>query len=227
MFILYFERFITLLFLLLIVGNVSCQTESARELPEVDMLQVTEWQCTYSDSILIAETYSQTVDTLVAKLLSGGRHDNAHLVIYKSRYLMELYSDTVLIKRYPIALGSNPVDDKVRQGDQCTPEGDFYVCRLVNPSQYYKAFLISYPNKEDAERGLKDGLITKAQQDAIISAISKGNTPPQNTSLGSLIEIHGEGVGYNWTLGCVAMENKDIDELWKLVRIGTPVRIKK
>jgi hypothetical protein len=191
------------------------------------MERPTDWQCSYSDSMLIASMYGQSIEDIALELLGTNTLGDIKLVIYKTRYMLEFISDSTTVKRYPIALGFNPVDDKLQEGDGCTPQGEFYICRKINPSQFYKAFLFSYPNKEDAERGLRKGIINTQQYDQIVSAINESSTPPQYTGLGGLVEIHGEGVGSNWTLGCIAMENKDIDEIWKYVNGETIVEILK
>ena len=93
-------------------------------------------------------------------------------------------------------------------------------------SNFYLSLGISYPNAEDAERGLRDGLISRAQHDAIVKAIKRKAMPLQNTALGGEIYIHGNGAGSDWTWGCVALENEDIKELFSAVPIGTAVTIK-
>jgi uncharacterized protein YijF (DUF1287 family) len=127
-------------------------------------------------------------------------------------------------QRYPAALGFNPRDDKIKQGDGCTPEGRFYICQIIEKPKSAATYgpvslRISYPNIEDARRGLKDKLITKAQYLAIVRAIHYGRMPPQNTPLGSSIKIHGgdPGVSHDWTLGCVAMKNPDIKQLFSSI----------
>jgi murein L,D-transpeptidase YafK len=95
-----------------------------------------------------------------------------------------------------------------------------------NKSAFYLSLGISYPNIEDAERGLRDGLISRAQRDAIVKAIGKKATPPQNTALGGDIFIHGNGSSSDWTWGCVALENEEMKELFDVVPAGTPVTIK-
>jgi murein L,D-transpeptidase YafK len=120
----------------------------------------------------------------------------------------------------------SPVPDKQREGDGATPEGDFYVFVKNSKSAYYLSLGVSYPNVEDAARGLRDGLITKAQHDAIVEANRKKTAPPQYTKLGGLIYIHGHGARSDWTWGCVALENEDIKELYDAVSVGTPVTIK-
>jgi murein L,D-transpeptidase YafK len=148
------------------------------------------------------------------------------IVIYKSKRQLELYSDGAVVRTYRVGLGLNPVEDKQREGDRATPEGEFYVFIRNPKSAYYLSLGISYPNVEDAERGLRTGLITRAQHDQIVNAIKKKTAPPQYTSLGGLIYIHGNGAGSDWTWGCVALENEDIKELYHSVDIGTRVTIK-
>ncbi len=148
------------------------------------------------------------------------------IVVYKKDRKLELYSDQKLVRTYRVGLGFSPVADKQREGDGATPEGDFYVFVKNNKSAYYLSLGVSYPNVEDAARGLRDGLITKAQHDAIVEAQRKKIAPPQYTKLGGLIYIHGNGAKSDWTWGCVALENEDMKELFDSVTVGTPVQIK-
>jgi murein L,D-transpeptidase YafK len=136
-----------------------------------------------------------------------------------------------LAKTYQIALGNNPTGSKQRQGDGATPEGDYYITHKNPRSNFYLSLGVSYPNVVDADNGLKEGLITKAEHQAIIAAIRAKTKPPQNTRLGGDIFIHGGGTGKlfglvrDWTLGCVALENDEIKELFEMVPVKTPVKI--
>ncbi len=151
---------------------------------------------------------------------------NPQIVVTKSKRRLELYSDGAVVRTYKVGLGLNPVPDKVRQGDRATPEGEFYLFTKNDKSAYYLSLGVSYPNVEDAGRGLRDKLISKAQHDAIVEAIKRKATPPQNTRLGGDIYIHGDGASSDWTWGCVALENADMKELFNAVPVGTPVTIK-
>jgi murein L,D-transpeptidase YafK len=148
------------------------------------------------------------------------------IIVYKHDRKLELYSDQTLLRTYRVGLGFSPVADKVREGDGATPEGDFYIFVKNSKSAYYLSLGVSYPNPEDAERGLRDGLITRPQYDAIIQAHRNKTAPPQYTKLGGLIYIHGNGARSDWTWGCVALENADMKELYDSVSVGTPVTIK-
>lgn len=151
---------------------------------------------------------------------------NPKLVVSKSKRQLWLYADGRVVRTYKIALGTNPVDDKVKQGDRATPEGDFYICVKNERSNFYLSLGLSYPNIEDAERGLRDKLITRATRDRIVSAIKNKRRPPWDTALGGEIFIHGGGTDGDWTWGCVALANPDIKELFDALPMGTPVQIK-
>lgn len=135
------------------------------------------------------------------------------IVVYKHQREMVLLAQGQEIKRYRIALGEQPVGPKQKQGDHRTPEGS-YVLDSRNPhSQYYKAFHISYPNESDREKARKLGV-----------------------SPGGLIMLHGTPKEFappnqgdppnDWTDGCIAVTNREMDELWTRVRVGTPIEIK-
>ncbi|HEX7313579.1 MAG TPA: L,D-transpeptidase [Pyrinomonadaceae bacterium] len=148
------------------------------------------------------------------------------LVVEKGARRLRLYAGGELVRVRRVALGFTPEGDKVRQGDGRTPEGEFQVCMKNDRSNFYLSLGLTYPNAEDAERGLRDGLITRAQHKSITSALTAGRCPPWNTSLGGEIFIHGGGTGRDWTFGCVALENPEIKELFDTLPKGTPVQIK-
>jgi len=113
------------------------------------------------------------------------------IVITKGERRLRLYSGEEAVRTYPIGLGFSPVGDKEREGDGRTPEGEFYVC-VKNPrSAFLLSLGLSYPNQEDAERGLSNGLISRTEHDRIVRAIGGGRTPPWNTDLGGEVFIHG------------------------------------
>ncbi len=150
---------------------------------------------------------------------------NPRIVVSKSKRQLLLYADGKVVRTYAVGLGFNPVDDKIKEGDGATPEGKFYIFTRNEQSKYYLSLGISYPNTEDAERGLRDGLITEEQYQQIIDANQKRIMPPQYTPLGGLIYIHGHGSEKDWTLGCVALDDPNMKELFDAVPVGTEVLI--
>jgi murein L,D-transpeptidase YafK len=135
------------------------------------------------------------------------------IVIVKSAREMTLLRDGKPEKIYKVALGTEPVGAKQRQGDHKTPEGIYTIDSKITQSQFHRALHISYPNAADRERARKMGV-----------------------SPGGDVEIHALGakygwVGaahrqYDWTDGCAAVTNREIDEIWPLVPVGTPVEIR-
>lgn len=155
--------------------------------------------------------------------------DTFRLLVKKSERKLYLYErrggQESLRKTYQIALGNNPVGHKQQQGDGATPEGDYYITHRNPKSNYYLSLGVSYPNASDAESGWQRGLISGEQRDAVVKAIRSQGKPPQNTKLGGDIFIHGGGSSRDWTLGCIALENEEIRELFELLPVKTKVRI--
>jgi murein L,D-transpeptidase YafK len=166
---------------------------------------------------------------------NGNPEKRYRILVKKGERKLHLYvlenGKENLAKTYQIALGNNPTGTKRKQGDGATPEGDYYITHKNGRSKFYLSLGVSYPNIADADKGLKEGLITKAEHQAIVRAIRAGTKPPQNTRLGGDIFIHGGGTGnssglvHDWTLGCVALENNGIKELFEVIPVKTPVRI--
>jgi murein L,D-transpeptidase YafK len=152
--------------------------------------------------------------------------DEIHIVIKKSARSLQVFNGRNVLKHYVIALGSSPKGDKQIEGDGKTPLGEFYVFTKNDQSKFHLSLGLSYPNDEDAKRGLAKGLINQEQYDQIIEAIRDRKMPPQNTALGGEIYIHGGGTDGDWTQGCVALSNPDIDELFEMVTVGTRVTIR-
>ena len=124
----------------------------------------------------------------------------------------------------PVVIGKNP-EDKQREGDLATPEGEFYIC-YKNPNSRYHRFLgLSYPNLEDAERGLRENLIAAEEAEAIQAAIREGRCPPWKTALGGEVGLHGPCPNVTWTHGCIAMSIPHIEQLYDRLDLGDPVTI--
>jgi murein L,D-transpeptidase YafK len=153
--------------------------------------------------------------------------------IAKRARVLELHSGAGLVTRHAIRLGSNPDAQKAVEGDGATPSGNFYVCAKNPRSKFFLSLCVSYPNAEDAERGLRDGLINVSEHAQILEAVRLRKMPPQHTRLGGEIYIHGHpGQGVtevlrpDWTHGCIALDNAAMKDLYDRVELGTPVIIR-
>jgi murein L,D-transpeptidase YafK len=135
------------------------------------------------------------------------------ILILKKDHVMELLAGGIVIRTYKVALGQGGLAPKQREGDARTPEGHYVIDAKYEHSAYHRAFHVSYPNAVDRNRAAKLGV------------------PP-----GGAIMIHGLPNGkawvgarhrlYDWTLGCIAVTDQEIDEIWVLVPAGTPVEIR-
>lgn len=147
--------------------------------------------------------------------------------IYKGKRVLELFGDDKLIGRFKVGLGKVPSGKKEKDGDLKTPEGAYYIC-YVNPKSKYDYFFgISYPNIDDAKEALNKRVIGKFDFDRIKSAIINKEQPPWHTVLGGEIGLHGGGSKYDWTYGCIALSNNDMDILKRYIGINTTVEIYK
>ena len=127
--------------------------------------------------------------------------------VYKAQRRMVLLNNGTVLKSYDIALGGDPVGDKKFEGDRKTPEGQYYIDRRNPRSRFYLSLGISYPNAED-----------RADAEAV------GKDP------GGDIFIHGRagqnrGKGPDWTVGCIALTDREIEQVYAMVRVGTPIFI--
>ncbi len=152
--------------------------------------------------------------------------EEPRIVVHKSKREIQLLSGRSVVRTYRIALGLEPVKPKRKQGDYATPEGTYYICSKNPQSRYELALGLSYPGPADAERGLAAGLISAAERDAIVAAWNAHTRPPWNTKLGGEIMIHGHGSAWDWTAGCIALNYQDIEELYRVVPVGTSVEIR-
>lgn len=133
------------------------------------------------------------------------------VVVLKGARQLLLMRDGEVLKAYGVSLGANPVGPKIRQGDSRTPEG-IYVLDLHNSnSLYHRSIHISYPNKDDMARARRMGV--RPGGDLFIHGLP-------NTYLGPSQHLG------DWTEGCIALTNTDMDEIWRAVADGTPIEIR-
>jgi murein L,D-transpeptidase YafK len=130
------------------------------------------------------------------------------VVVHKADRRMYLISNKLVVEEFKIGLGGNPVGDKKYEGDGKTPEGLYHINRRNPNSQYYLSLGISYPNDQDRAE-----------------AAALGKEP------GGDIFIHGRdgknrGRGKDWTAGCIAVKDGQIEKVYSMVRVGTPIWIK-
>jgi lipoprotein-anchoring transpeptidase ErfK/SrfK len=135
------------------------------------------------------------------------------IVVYKRERTLVLFNRGVPIRSYFVALGAKPVGDKERAGDHKTPEGLFYVNAHNPASKYHLALRISYP--DDAHRARAAALGADPGGDIMIHGLPKEFSDAGKNHLQN-----------DWTNGCVALSNGEIEELWRAVPVGTPVHIK-
>jgi murein L,D-transpeptidase YafK len=138
---------------------------------------------------------------------AGYKKQKGWIHIDKSNLILSYMQDKTIVKQFPVVLGGNPVDDKRREGDQCTPEGWFSI-RALYPHRSWSYFMwIDYPTKESWSKHK-----TSKQKGEI----------PQNATIGGEVGIHGVPEGYNtlveekihWTLGCISLKTEHIKELY-------------
>lgn len=161
------------------------------------------------------------------------------IVIFKGRQVLEFHTKGQGVKTYRVCLGENPFGPKREIGDKKTPEGDYFISYKSAVSRFHRFLGISYPGVEDARRAFETGLISLDDRDSIIESLKKGKNPRWDTKLGGWVGIHGYPSEdyrnrwalllfpkpHNWTDGCIAMWNFEIEELFPKVSIGTPVSI--
>jgi hypothetical protein len=154
-------------------------------------------------------SWRKWVDEAVRRSRSGG----VSFVVDKLRRRLTVYRSGKRAGTYTVDIGLGGMERKLRAGDDATPEGLYRIQQIRGPGQtrYYRAFLLDYPNEQDRRR---------FEQARRQGSIPKGADP------GGLIEIHGEGGrDQDWTKGCVALTNSEMNELFRLARIGTSVAI--
>ena len=136
------------------------------------------------------------------------------LFVDKVNYFLELGYAGIAIKRYPISLGRLPHNRKLCFDQRSTPEGVYKVAYLWPKATFYKAIGVNYPNRIDHLR------YNRARKEKRLPYAGG-----ENPSIGGSIQIHGGGIGNNWTFGCIAMRNEDIDELFSIpfLKVGSPI----
>lgn len=151
------------------------------------------------------------------------------VAVYKSLGSLEVWQDGELFRQYPVASGWRS-GAKQKFGDKKTPEGEFYIVTKGSSPRYKLSLGLSYPDVKAAKRGLEEKLISQKDYESIIAAAKLKKKPPWHSKLGGEIMIHGGGLEkilfFTFgTEGCIRMENTDMQELYRIVPLGTKVTI--
>ena len=132
-----------------------------------------------------------------------------------------------------ISIGRGGTTLDKRKNDEKTPLGEYRVARIAKQTPFHRFFGLNYPSPEQAQRALQAGVINERQYRGIRTAVRRGEAPPQDTPLGGYIGIHGVGDGdprihenFNWTNGCIALGNEQIDDMAQWIKIGTRVVVR-
>ncbi len=156
------------------------------------------------------------------------------LLVDTSKLTLDVKLGNVSLVQFKnIAIGRNGSGFKKRRGDDTTPLGTYKISWINKKSRYKLFFGFNYPSKENAQKAFKLGLLEPVSYKKIINAHKYHQVPPQNTSLGGMIGIHGLGSAdktihetMNWTHGCIALNNTQIEQLKQWVKIGTIVVVR-
>lgn len=155
------------------------------------------------------------------------------LVETQPRVLKVMQGDAELEVFQRVAIGRHGADVDKARGDNKTPLGEYRIGWVNGNSKFHRFLGLTYPNIENAKRAYNDGLIGEGTLRAIMRAELEEGIPPQNTALGGQIGIHGLGAAdreiheiFDWTSGCIAMTNEEIDRLSKWIKKGTVVVIR-
>jgi len=172
---------------------------------------------------------------LVAALcfMEAPRADETWLLVNTGEQTLSIMrGDERVIEFRNISIGRNGASRQKAVGDQTTPLGQFQVSSIKYDSRFHRFIGIDYPDLQYALRAFEAGEIDAADLAAIQRAHEQGQPPPASTPLGGHIGIHGIGAGdpgvhedFNWTEGCVALTNEEVDELLKWVRLQMVVLI--
>jgi murein L,D-transpeptidase YafK len=157
------------------------------------------------------------------------------LVLSRSQHMLMIKQNGKTLRSYKVALGSGGSLAKSREGDYKTPSGQYRVTNIRESDKFHLFIQLNYPNMADATKALRSDVISRQQYRDILDAHVYGLQPPQNTALGGAIGIHGIGLetdekvqihqSFDWTRGCIALRNQEIEELSQLVSAGTLVNI--
>jgi murein L,D-transpeptidase YafK len=197
--------------MLMVVGGCAKKKPLVKKAPPVIEEEEFEEEI---DPMFVADR--EVVRVVLARESRWGGSKPTVLVVRKQSRKMSVFKGTRPLKMYPVVLGHNPRNDKLEQGDRCTPEGVYRVVYKYPHPKWSKFILLNYPTPENWHK---------------FAEAKKRGQIPMDAQIGGDIGIHGTEddqkniMGENWTFGCIALKNKDIDELYRLVQSGSIVVI--
>jgi murein L,D-transpeptidase YafK len=157
------------------------------------------------------------------------------ILIKRSEKRLIIQKDGEVLRSFHVALGSGGSKPKLKSGDRLTPTGKYHIVQVRDSDRFHMFIQLDYPSVRDAMNALKEERISKADYRRILDAHIYGNLPPQNTPLGGAIGIHGIGLETkdkleihqiaDWTKGCIALRNNEIEQLTHYITKGTQVTI--
>lgn len=161
--------------------------------------------------------------------------EDYEILIKRSEKRLIIQKDGEVLRSFHVALGSGGSKPKLKSGDRLTPLGKYHIVQVRDSDRFHLFIQLDYPSVRDAINALKEERISKAQYRKILDAHIFGNLPPQNTPLGGAIGIHGIGVETkdkleiheiaDWTQGCIALRNNEVEQLTQYISKGTQVTI--
>jgi len=151
---------------------------------------------------------------MVEQTINYSKRNKSHVIVVdKLGRECAIYKDGKVVNKFTMELGANWIGDKKQQGDKSTPEGLYKIIdkKSNGETRFYRALLLDYPNDDDKKQFLEN------KKNGVVTA---------NANIGNLIEIHGHGgKGIDWTDGCIALKDADMDVIFKLCPVGTKVTI--
>jgi murein L,D-transpeptidase YafK len=172
--------------------------------------------------------------SLLVPIAHGGATDGRWLLIDTDRLTLQVMeAGQAQLTLQNIAIGRFGTSVDKRRADNTTPLGRYRITKIETDSAFHRFIGLDYPGIEQAETAYREGAIGQRAHQAILRAHREGLAPPQDTALGGHIGIHGLGQGdarwhetLNWTRGCIALTNDQIDTLMSWVRAGMMVEIR-
>ena len=162
-------------------------------------------------AVVVAAVLGVSFTTCANPLPAGVKADS--ILVAKARRELHLVDDGKILKTYKVALGFSPVGHKQQEGDGKTPEGKYVIDFRKRDSSFHRALHVSYPNAADRASARRRGVSPGGA--IMIHGLPNGS--------GAMGKLH---LTSDWTLGCIAVTNEEIEEIWRAVDDGTPIEIR-